>query len=277
MPEQSPTYPNAPLAMVAIEVRFPEQPDGVGRRARDAMRAAVRESLPLVENITQEEVQVALGAPIPASVQRRTFPRFVTRDRTTALVVNESAMILETTQYAGYEGFRPIIETVLEAVANATRPDGVLRVGLRYIDEIRVPSITSLPGDWSGYIDPHLLAGVDPEFLPSELTPRTWQGLVQYSTGPDRTLTLRYGPGEGYAVDPRGATRRKNPPPPSPFFLLDSDSFWLANAEVPEFNASAITSIFDQLHAPVRALFKVAVTDKLRAEIFSVARNEEHQ
>ena len=72
MPEQSPIYPNAPLAMVAVEVRFPEQPDGVGRRPRDAIRAAVRRSLPLVENITQEEIQVALGAPFPASVQRRT-------------------------------------------------------------------------------------------------------------------------------------------------------------------------------------------------------------
>ena len=194
VPEQSPIYPNAPLAMVAVEVRFPEQPDGVGRRARDAIRAAVRESLPLVENITQEEIQVALGAPIPASVQRRTFPRFVTRDRTTTLVVNETTMILETTQYSGYAGFRPLIETVLDAVARTTQPDGVLRVGLRYIDEIRVPSIKNLPGDWSGYIDSHLLAAVDPAFLPSELTPRTWQGLVQYSTGPDCTLTFRIRP-----------------------------------------------------------------------------------
>ena len=275
MPEQSPIYPNAPLAMVAVEVRFPEQPDGVGRRARDAIRAAVRESLPLVENITQEEIQVALGAPIPASVQRRTFPRFVTRDRTTALVVNESTMILETTQYSGYAGFRPLIETVLDAVARTTQPDGVLRVGLRYIDEIRVPSIKNLPGDWSGYIDSHLLAAVDPAFLPSELTPRTWQGLVQYSTGPDCTLTLRYGPGEGYAIDPRGATRRKDPPAPGPFFLLDSDSFWSANAEVPEFSAPRIAAIFDQLHAPVRELFKVAVTDGLRDEVFSQRRDEE--
>jgi uncharacterized protein (TIGR04255 family) len=272
--EDVPSYPNAPLAVVVVEVRFPEQPEAVSRRAQSVMRAAVRDELPLVENVTENQVQVALGAPIPASVQKRTFPRFVTRDRTTALVVNDSAMILETTRYAGYGSFRPLVEAVVDAVDEAVRPDGVARVGLRYIDEIRVPGITSLPGDWHGYIDDHLLAAVDLQFLPEALTPQTWQGLVQFSTGQGTTLALRYGPGDGYAFDPRGPTRRKYVPPPGAFFLLDSDSFWMPYDEVPEFAPATVMEICDRLHAPVRAMFQAAVTDKLRDEVFSVSRGE---
>lgn len=272
--EQGPSYPNAPLAVVALEVRYPEEPEGVSRRAQSLIRSALKAELPLVENVTHDQVEVALGAPIPPSVQRRTFPRFVTRDRMTALAVSDAAMVLETTHYDGYSRFRPLVESVVNAVAAAAHPEGVLRVGLRYIDEIRIPSIVKLPGDWDGFIDSHLLAAVDSEFLPVALTLRIWQGLVQYSSGPESTLTLRYGPRDGYAIDPRGPTRRKDPPPPGPFFLLDSDSSWVPGDDVPEFNPEQILEICDRLHAPVRALFRAAVTDKLRDEVFSVAREQ---
>ena len=94
-----------------------------------------------------------------------------------------------------------------------SQPNGVLRIGLRYIDEIRVPGIDSAPGDWRGYIDEHLLAATDPAFIPASLRPSEWLGLVQYQTAPDSMLTLRYGPQSGYAVDSEGPTRRRDPHP----------------------------------------------------------------
>lgn len=273
--QSKPPYQNAPLAAVVLEVRFPEQPEPLSRREQALLRQELGELLPLVENVKQDQVEVALGTSIPTSVRRRSFPRFVTRDRTTALVVNDTAMILETTQYDGYQKFRELALQVVNGVSGIVRPNGVLRVGLRYIDEVRVPSISELPGDWGGYIDQHLLAAVDPGFLPDRLTPATWQGLVEYSTGPDSTLTLRYGPRDGYAFDPKGATRRKNFPKPGPYFLLDSDSYWLPGEEVPEFDATFVIDTCDTLHTPVQALFHVAVTDRLRDEVFSKARVQE--
>lgn len=266
---KSPPYPNPPLALTVLEIRYVEIPDGVGRNAQQHLRKLLRNELPLVESITEQQVEVALGAPMPASIQRRTMPRFVTRDRTTALVVKEDALVLETTTYEGWEEqFRPLLDTVINAMQQAEPPDGVLRVGLRYIDEIRVPAISVLPGDWRPYIDRHLLAAADPGFIPASLTPTVWQGLVQYQTTDDSTLTVRYGPQNGHAVPPRGATRRRNPPPPGPYFLLDSDSAWQAGDEVPEFDANRILGICDSLHAPTREFFKLAVTDQLR-EVFN--------
>lgn len=269
-----PQYPNAPLAIVAFEVRFPEWAEVAGQQMRARLRAALRDLLPLVENITQQQVSVSLGAPLPASVERRLLPRFVTRDRTTALVVDENLLVVETTRYAGFASFRPIIETAVTALAELGPPDAVSRVGLRYIDEVRIPSVTESPGDWRGYIDDHLLATVDPDFLAGRVTPQGWQGLVQYGIGKDSALVLRYGPGDGYAVEPRGPTRRKEPPRPGPFFLLDWDSSWSPSDEVPEFDPAAILVICDQLHGPVRAMFTAACTQKLREEVFNMDRRD---
>ena len=267
-----PPFPNAPLVLTVLEVRYPELADAIGPRAQQSMREALRSWLPLVENVTHEQVQVALGAPMPASIQRRTFPRFVSRDRTTALVINESALVLETTAYEGWEeNFRPMVDDVVTALQEIQPPDGVLRIGLRYIDEIRVPSITEVPGDWRDYIDDHLLAAADPAFIPASLLPAIWQGVVQYKTSSDSTLTVRYGPQTGHAVDPRGSTHRKNPPDAGPYFLLDSDSSWQAD-EVPEFNSGLILERCNRLHSPTREFFQIAVTERLRKEIFEVER-----
>lgn len=269
----SPPFVNPPLALTVLEVRYPELPDGVGRRTQQQMRDALRNHLPLVESMREDQIELAIGAPMPAAVQRRTFPRFVSRDRTTALVVKEQALVVETTAYGGWEeSFRPLISAVIEAFAQATAPDGVLRVGLRYIDEIRVPGVDAAPGDWRGYIDEHLLAAADPEFIPAILSPTVWQGLVKYRSSEASTLTVRYGPQLGHAVDPNGATRRKKAPDPGLFFLLDSDSAWEVTDDVPEFERYKILQICDKLHEPTRQFFQIAVTDRLRDEVFGGRR-----
>ena len=270
MPGDTPPFPNPPLVLTVLEIRYPEIAGGLGDDKPMVLKAALSEHLPLMESQTEEQFAVAIGAPVPASVQRRIFPRFSTRDRTTALLVKQDALVLETTTYAGWEEhFRPLVSEVVNALGRVSRPDGVLRVGLRYIDEIRIPGIESAPGDWRGYIDEHLLAGAAPDFIPTHMQPSVWQGVAQYQTVTGSTLAVRYGPQEGYAVDPQNATRRQCPPHPGLFFLLDSDSYWLSDEEVPEFRADWILDCCDQLHAPAREFFKIAVTDKLRDEVFN--------
>ena len=270
MPGNTPPFPSPPLVLTVLEIRYPEIAGGLGDDKSMGLKAALSEHLPLMESQTEEQFAVAIGAPVPASVQRRIFPRFSTRDRTTALLVKQDALVLETTTYAGWEQhFRPLVSEVVNTLGRVSRPDGVLRVGLRYIDEIRVPGIESAPGDWRGYIDGHLLAGAAPNFIPTHMRPSVWQGVAQYQTVTGTTLADRYGPQEGYAVDPQSATRRQCPPHPGLFFLLDSDSYWLGDEEVPEFRADWILDCCDQLHAPAREFFKIAVTDKLRDEVFN--------
>ena len=274
-PTKQTPFPNSPLALTVLEIRYPDLAEEIGRSAQQQVRAAVQERLPLLENVTEDQVELAVGAPggavgalMPASFQRRTHPRFFSRDRTTALVVKRSTLVLETAAYAGWEGsFRPAVAEVVAAIERTNQPDGVLRIGLRYINEIRVPGIDEEPGDWSGYIKEDLLAG-SLDFMPAGLKPAAWMGVTQYTAAGDSTLTVRYGPQQGYAVDPSGPTRRKNTPSAGPFFLLDSDSFWEARDEVPEFKTGWIMEQCDRLHTPTRDFFRIAVTDRLRKEVF---------
>jgi uncharacterized protein (TIGR04255 family) len=263
--------PNAPLAITAMEVRYPELEPGAEKTFRSVVREGVRDVLPLMENVSEDTVQISpTGPPV---TRRLTFPRFVTRDRTTALAINPTVTVLETTDYNGFQAFTHLIAHSMTALEAAFTPDGITRVGLRYIDEIRVPSVKDLPGDWHGYIDEHLLATVAPDFLEKTgLEPQAWQGLVQYSTGPDQNLQLRYGPQDGYAVDPNGPTRRKRRVAPGPFFLLDSDSFWQPSEEVPPFSADFIVDLCKRLHEPLEHIFRVVSTDRLWKEVYENER-----
>ncbi|MDQ4142805.1 MAG: TIGR04255 family protein, partial [Actinomycetota bacterium] len=197
------------------------------------------------------------------------IPRFTSRDRTTGCQISPTSLIIETTTYGGFESFLSTVGVALDAIAGVDRPDGVTRVGLRYVDEIRVPGITEAPGDWRGYVDEHLLAPVAEEFVTAAgLIPRTWQGVVQYGTGRDRAVLLRYGPAEGYAVPPGGPTRRKDAPPSGLYFLLDLDSYWQPVEEIPEFDPAPLLDTFRELHVPAKALFDTIVTERLRDEVF---------
>ncbi|MCY4560064.1 MAG: TIGR04255 family protein [Chloroflexi bacterium] len=274
MAGRTPPFPNPPLVLTVLEIRYPKLAEGFGESARRQMAEAVRDHLPLLESVVEEQVNVSVEGPVPVASsiehQQRTVPRFSTRDRATALLVKPDALVIETTAYAGWlESFRPLVAEVLHAIERISQPNGVLRIGLRYIDEIRVPSIESAPGDWRGYIDKHLLAAADPGFIPASLRPSEWLGVVQYQTAPDSMLTVRYGPQSGYAVNPAGPTRRRDPRPAGLFFLLDSDSSWHGATEVPEFRADWICERCDLLHRPVSEFFRIVVTDRLCDEVFN--------
>ena len=220
----TPPFLNPPLALTVLEIRYPELSGGFEEETLHVVRQAVRGRLPLHESQTDDQVEVTPGAPAPVSVKRRPVLRFSSRDRTTALLVKQDALAIETTAYAGWsQSFRPLVEEATRALGDANPPDGVERIGLRYIDEIRVRGVGEKPGDWKGYINEHLLAAAHPDMIPSGMQAQEWQGVVRYRTSASSTLVVRYGPQWGHAADPAGPTRRKNPPPPGHFFLLDRD------------------------------------------------------
>lgn len=275
MPDSG-AYPNAPLALVAFEVRYPEDESLMQRASLDKLKAMLADYLPLPQKLQQHEVVVQVGSEVPPAVKVQAKPRFATRDKTTACQIGLGSLIVETTAYESFESFSTLIRLVVDSVASVARPDGITRIGLRYIDEVRVPGITEPPGDWRGYISEHLLAPVAPEFVAgAELELRTWQGVVQYGTGQDQSLALRYGPSEGYAVPPSGPTRRQKVPESGLFFLLDFDSYWEPRDEVPEFSSDVIMDASDKLHRPAKALFDAVVEEKLRNEVFMQLPEEE--
>jgi uncharacterized protein (TIGR04255 family) len=193
-----------------------------------------------------------------------------TRPKTTLVSLSGNNLTVETSDYKGFGQYLSVIEMVLSAVSSSAHPYGLERLGLRYVDEIRVPQADSEgPVDWEPYVHHALLTAGDlAELVPQDLIPQSWQGAVQFKHDAQRSVVLRFGSLDGLAVTPEGPLKLARQFEPSPFFLLDIDSFWSRREDqVVEFDSSALMDLTRELHAPVRALFEAVITEQLRHEV----------
>lgn len=262
-------FPNAPIALTACEVRLPASGLPVPDDSVVGLRDALADILPLVRRQARQHVTMGFGQaqleePIVSS---DTVVQLTDRDQAVVVQVAPDSLVVKTADYQGWDNLRPLISRVVSAARDVLGPDGYLRIGLRYIDEIRLPTEGGQVTDWQGYLNGCLLAPMDLGEADDALTAVGWQTAVQFRAGPEHTVVVRHGPGNGHAVNPSEPPRRPRTPPAGPYFLFDIDSFWETDGTIPEFDPDGIMSICDQLHRPVRALFDTAVTDRLRDEV----------
>jgi len=150
-------------------------------------------------------------------------------------------------------------EAVL-ARQEAAPVDGVERLGIRYVNEVRVPDLDS-PTEWQAWIAPALTS-------PSTLGTangqqvQTWQGVTVFGDA-QNGIVVRHGVFEGYAVNPAGDLQRPAPPP-GPFFLIDLDCYWMPAGDTPPLEWELIDPHFDQASIAAYALFEQLITDNLR-------------
>lgn len=275
MPDTHEVLPNAPLALVAVEIRFPGGTSGepLPMNARRSFRDLLGEDWVLEsQTVHQLAFTIGPGGALPQAAAPITIPRFSMRDRTLAVAVTEQSMTIETTRYRHYPTFREVVERATDAAAQVLAPDGIARVGMRYIDEIRVPGLSEDdPSAWRDWVELSLLAPQLAAMSEAGFASVGWEGAAQYQTGSDQKLVLRYGPRTGYAVNPHGPLKRPSVPPPGPLFVLDFDCYW-EPADIPQFDRETIMSTCDQLRRPIRALFDLLMTDKLYQEFVKEAQ-----
>ena len=253
-------YPNAPLVLTAFEVRHP-----TSEPLSTFQRRLLKDLLPTVP-IMRSTHQVALQATIAgaaSTTQAEEFPKFLNRESTMAVTFRANAMMVECTNYPGWSKFSQLISEAINARMKVAPIDGYERLGLRYIDEIRVPA----PIEWSQWIQPTLLG---PEGLSSilGLNFQGFQGVTVYGDTPGHAFALRFGPHTGLAVDPAGDLRRR-PATPGDYFLVDIDSFWTPPEGIPECHPAEVLEKAHMLHTPVRGLFEAVITDTYRNAILN--------
>ena len=253
-------FPNAPLSLVAAEVRYPPVSD---RQLGMAIHRQIRDLIGsdwVIHNDTSQTFEAVIGpeGPSQATMRSDTIGRIVNRQKTKIITVQPDRLVVEVSDYLHFESFRELLVLASQAVDSVLRPDGISRVGLRYIDEITVPQ---QPPKWDEWLHGSLMAPSDP---PS-LVPAEWTGAVQYRLGEDQVVVFRYGPSMGSVISANIPLRRVRVPV-GPIFMLDFDSSWQP-VDIPQFSAPKIAASANKLRAPLRGLFDHAVTPQL-LEIF---------
>lgn len=270
MTTPTPPYPNQPVALALIEVRHPESAP-LGHAATLALKTALRHHFPIHKTEDMTEVLFSLGPGMGPGAQRQvTVPRFISRDRQSSVTFRVDAVVVETTRYPGWTEFKKLVAACLEARQDVAPLDGVERIGIRFIDEIRAPD--SAAPEWDLWVDPSL-TGPKIETDDLKLHVQQQQSVVQYgSSVPGETLTLRYGAIHGLpAVQSAPNLVRLNVPDVGPYFLLDTDAAWTVTdgVDVPAFENAEILGTADRLHHPMKGLFERLITERLRKEVLN--------
>lgn len=256
-------FPNSPLEYVAAEVRYPYAPRLHQAAIRDAILLDLEDIFPILRPQQHLTVTGTLGGPVSQQVDQ--IVRAFSRSGTTGLGLTASALILDTTGYSTFEDFRLTLSRCLAAVDKHASPAAIERVGLRYVNEIRVPDTIKDARDWRGWISDRL---VDVTTIDKQHEVVGLQGAVEYTTGNDRSLTLRFNSAQEGTVIGNEPLKRLDPQPKGPFFVLDLDSFWQPPTQAsPLWSVETIIAAINELHDPVGATFQSAITDKLRDSV----------
>lgn len=253
-------YPNPPLVLAVIELRHTTTPT-LSEAEQAALKTMLTDRLPLARP-TAKGVNVTVTPAGATSEPTPSYPRFMARDNTAAVTFRHDAIAVETTRYTRRSVLKELLRLAVEARQKVAPADGMTRIGVRYVNEIRA-GIES-PADWPQWINPALtsVAGLA---AGTDQGAQTWQGMAVFGTQ-QRRLVLRHGNREGYAVNPSGDLRRPTPPP-GPFYLIDLDSSWTPDGETPTLDWSNVEHRYDEAALSAHSLFEQLVTDQYRQEV----------
>jgi uncharacterized protein (TIGR04255 family) len=254
-------FPNAPVELVAVEVRFPDSARLRQPETLDALQLALEDILP-IRQVEQTMMRaVPLGGQM-VSQQHEQVTLLLDRTSTTSATIRPTALTVETTHYDEFDAFREVVHRCMIALAKQRAAPGVERVGLRYVDEIRIPDPIEDVESWTGWVSDDLLAA---SRLGGPNPPSMLQGTIQFETGERTNLVVRYATLTGTGVVDPTLLRRRHTYLAGPFLVLDFDSYWQRPPDrLDEFEPERIMTLLDKLHAPVGETFQRAITDRLR-------------
>lgn len=258
-------YPNAPLRLVTAEFRFPLSARLTSTDLLSALGDTLGGALPIVEVIEAQGLLVAFGSDLSAPPAQPGY-RLLTRERTTAVTVAPTRVAVETTAYEHWESFRDeFVALALRAIGDEMAAiAGLDRVGLRYINEVRLPAAGADVSDWDGFIAPEMLGLAR---LAAGHPLRTLQHALHVDRGDDAELLMRSGLLQGHLVGDTGSLQLPSPPEEGYYFLIDIDSFWTRSGAYDAWRTEDALEIADRLHEPIDDLFESCIQTRLRDEV----------
>lgn len=178
---------------------------------------------------------------------------FWTEDKSRRIALCSEYLFVEEHRYEGYEPLRDTFLEMLDAMAEQYPTLMLKRLGMRYINEIKLPEADAGPGlgadFWERYINPLLLGGL--RFAANDGALARHMCTTELNYGTDRA-TVRYGIFN--SAYPKPNQKRE--------FIVDVDTYCQTALAV-----STVPAKLDEYHRAACSVFEAAVTDALRARM----------
>jgi uncharacterized protein (TIGR04255 family) len=222
-----------PLKLVIAQVQFPLLP----RIGDQSYVASFLEAFTGEYPRTNREQQVSLQITTSGVSQEQGDPqwRLSTIDQLRSIVLSSNAMTLEVREYISIDELIQRFQRMLAVGTKSLPITERLRLGLRFINEIRLPEAESL-SQWQEYLQPGFLGFAASEAFQGE--GRVSQTLQQVQIErSDGTLIVKHGLLTGTVVPPLPGTQ----PDMGPFYMIDLDYYDAQPGELDV--ASAVTQV----------------------------------
>jgi uncharacterized protein (TIGR04255 family) len=181
-------FPNAPLALVAAEIRFTDAARLRQQQTKDEIAIALEERFPFAESLQQASFNLTLGGGTPQVQEQQGV---VLKDAASieTLTIMAESLTYETTAYENFESLLETVTSACNALVDAKVRPALQRVGLRYIDEVRVSEDIVDVRQWKTWINERLVGQID--VGPNGFPATVYQAVSTFDLGEGRGLNLR--------------------------------------------------------------------------------------
>lgn len=212
----------APLRLVIGQIRFTIMPRFEQKAFIAGFQEAIRPHYPKVSREASVTYQLSPLGINPG--QGETLWRFSSRDNQWAVVVGESAITLESRVYSTMSDYLDRFAQILQIANKTLDITDRLRLGLRYINEIRYPTAENF-AQWRGLFNPEF-TGFDAASLLDGKVDHTLQEIQVNRT--DGVLAIRHGLLSGAIVAPLPQEQPRS----GQFYLLDLDYYDMTECDL---------------------------------------------
>lgn len=244
-------FGKSPLKLVVGQLRFPVLPEFAEPSFITRFQRSIKEEYPKPNRLQQLGFEWSPNAGVKPTAGQ-TLWRFEARDGNWSIVLTETAVSLEARRYTAFDEFLSRFRFVIEVASDKLEITDRLRLGLRYVNEIRHPQGQDFAG-WAKLMSPELLGFTAHGLIPGEV-----EHMVQETRWRlrDGVLAMRHGMLTGTVVEPRP----KEAPESGIFYLVDLDYYDTTQCELDL--ASTVEQItgYNQL---MYKLFRWTLSDEL--------------
>jgi uncharacterized protein (TIGR04255 family) len=243
-------FERPPVVLTIFQVRFSNLSEITEQSYIESFKRSVQKEYPIFSPLKQTGVQfdALSGQALPLETNHW---RFADEKENWAVVLAADFLALETRRYEHFEDFLSRLRFVLDALVKHIRPKVGIRLGLRYVNEIRLGTESLSSVVRQELLGPLSVSGFE------EYTAQSFQDIT-LGFSEDQAIQIRHGlfP-DGSAVPPRP----KELPPTGPFYLLDFDAYRTFSGPARlKMDTDIIHNYVKEYHDDIEKLFRWSIT-----------------